>query len=170
MKQLSLILITLLYCQLTFGQFPEKELLKKLKADKIEMDEGNGDGVFKARHKKTKKWGMHQWLFEGLKTKELIPMAYDAVNYFPFNGAFTAVYNGGKVGFYLSAWSYEDAKQTVPCLYDNYQGFTVNNNSYLAVRKNGKWGWVEWLTGEEKSGFIYQSKEDITAPDYDQKY
>lgn len=168
MKRRALILITLLCCQLTVGQFPEKALRNKLKADKIEMDQGNGDGVFKARNKKTKKWGMYQWLYEGLKTKELIPMAYDAVNYFPFNGAFTAVYNNGKVGFYLSAWSYKNAKQTVPCLYDDYQRFTVNNTPYLAVQKNGRWGWVDWLTGEEQTECKYDTQEDLPYPGYKQ--
>ena len=165
-----LLFISLSLTNFVFSQIPQKELLKKFNADRIELDEGNGDGVFKARSKKTKKWGMYQWLYEGLETKELIPMEYDSVNYIPFNGAFTSVYKKGKVGFYLSAWSYEEAKLSVPCLYDNYQRFNVNNMTYLAVMKNGKWGWVDWLTGEEKSDFIYNSKEDITTPNFEQNY
>lgn len=170
MKKIGIIALILFISPFAFGQFPEQELKKKLKADKIEMDEGNGDGVFKARNKKTKKWGMYQWMYEGVSTTELIPMEYDSLRYFPFNGAFTAVYNDGKVGFYLSAWSYEDAKQTVPCIYENYQRFRINNLIYLALQKNGKWGWVDWLTGEEKSEFIYDTKDDLTTPNFEQQY
>jgi hypothetical protein len=170
MKQISVIIVLVFTAQLVFGQFPEKQMMKKLNADKIEMDKGNGDGVFKARNRKTKKWGMYQWMYEGVKTKELIPMEYDSLKYFPFNGAFTAVYNNGKVGFYLSAWSYDDAKQTVECLYDDYQRYNINNTTYLAVKKNGKWGWVDWLSGEEKSEFIYDDKSDLPKPKYVQAY
>lgn len=93
-----------------------------------------------------------------------------SVKSFPFNGNFTAVYQGGKVGFYLAKWSYDnDARQTVPCQYEGYQRFTVNNITYLAVVKNGKWGWVDWLTGEERSDFIYSTKDDLPYPGWEQK-
>jgi hypothetical protein len=36
--------------------------------------------------------------------------------------------------------------------------------------KKGKWGWIDWLSGEEKSGFIYNSKENIETPNFEQKY
>ncbi|MBN2867903.1 MAG: hypothetical protein JXK08_04465, partial [Flavobacteriaceae bacterium] len=49
---------------------------KKLKADILIFDEGNGDGVFKARDKTTKKWGMYQSLGENDLTT-LIPAKYD---------------------------------------------------------------------------------------------
>ncbi|OUS01053.1 hypothetical protein A9Q86_09930 [Flavobacteriales bacterium 33_180_T64] len=134
------------------------------------MDEGNEDGVFKANSKRSKKWGMYQWTYEGTNVKELIPMKYDSIKYFPFNGAFTAVYNDGKVGFYLAKWSYGDkAKQTVPCLYEEYQRYNNNGITYLAVSKNGKWGWVDWLTGEEKTEFKYETKEELPYPKYEQK-
>ncbi len=171
MTKNTVIVIFLLFSRLVFAQFPEKELLKKLKADTIEMDQGNGDGVFKARNKKTKKWGMYQWMYKGLKIKEAIPVQYDSISFFPFNGFFTAVYNNGKVGFYLSAWSFESGKQTIPCLYEDYQRFEITNKDYtstiyLAVKKNGKWGWVNWLSGEEKTEFIYNTKEDLPHPNY----
>ncbi len=171
-RQFAYISLILALSAPVFAQdFPEKEMLKKMNADKIEMDDGNGDGVFKIREKKTKKWGMYQWMYSGLKTKELIPINYDSLRYFPFNGAFTAVYNDGKVGFFLSAWSYDEkAKQTVPCLYEDYQRFTVKNSTYLAVAKGGKWGWVDWLTGQEKTEFIYRTKEALPYPGWEQKY
>ena len=143
---------------------PENISKRSLGVDLIEHDYGNGDGVFRARNKETQKWGMFQNY--GLnEIVELIPMQYDSVRFIPFNGAFSAVYNNGQVGIYLSKWSYEDkAKQTVECLYQDYQRFNVNNTTYLAVKKDNKWGWVDWLTGEEKSDFITSIKEQLPQP------
>lgn len=167
-----LLIITIFFTSSSYSQsFPKKELLKKLKADTIEMDEGNEDGVFKARNEKTKKWGMYQWMYEGTQTQELIPMQYDSLKNIPYNGTFSAVYSNGKVGFYLSQWSYgEKATQTIPCIYDNYQRYTNKGTTYLAVSKNGKWGWVDWLTGKEKSDFTAKTKEDLPLINYNQKY
>jgi hypothetical protein len=142
---------------------------KKLKADIIESDKGNGDGVFRARIKKTKLWGMYQGY--GNTLIELIPAEFDSLHFIPFNGNFSAVYKKGKVGFYLSHWTYDDmAKQSVPCVYDDYQRFNYDGDKYLAVKKGDFWGWVDWLTGEEKSEFKYASKEDLPAPSFKQDY
>ena len=114
---------------------------------------------------------MYQWTYEGTKTVELIPMQYDSLRYFPFNGNYTAVYNDGKVGFYLAYWSYDkQARQSVACLYEDYKRYSVKGISYLAVKKNGKWGWVDWMTGEEKSEFKYDTPDDLPYPYYKQKY
>lgn len=146
-----------------------KESKEKLSADILIFDEGNGDGVFKARNKATKKWGMYQSLgSEHLQT--VIPADYDSIRFFPFNGQYTAVYNEGKVGFYLSYWSYEsNAKQTIPCVYDDYKRFVDDGVPKLAVQKEGKWGWIDWLTGEEKSEFKYSTQEDLPYPGYTQE-
>lgn len=169
----NLLSLTLFLCMLQplFAQFPEEALKKKLKADLIEMDNGNGDGVFKARNKKTKKWGMYQWMYEGTQVNELIPMEYDSLRNIPFNGNFAAVYKDGKVGFYLSKWSYgEDAKQSVECLYTDYQRYDVEGITYLAVQKDGKWGWIDWYNGIEKSEFKYATKDALPYPYYKQEY
>jgi len=143
----------------------------KLNADLVIFDPNNGDGALKARSKKTKKWGMYQFLDMNMKEKELIPMRYDSLNFYPVNEKYTAVYNNGKVGFYLSYWSYdEQAKQTVACKYEDYKRYDANGVSKLAVKKNGKWGWVDWLTGEEKSEFIYNSSDDLPYPHFKQNY
>jgi hypothetical protein len=141
---------------------------KKLKADMLVFDEGNGDGVFKARNKATKKWGMYQSTQENHITT-LIPAVYDSISNFGYNSKYTAVYNEGKVGMYLSYWSYhEQAKQTVPCIYESYKMFTVDGVSKLAMKKEGKWGWVNWLTGEEKYTFKYETTDDLPYPYYKQ--
>jgi hypothetical protein len=141
---------------------------KKLKADILIFDEGNGDGVFKARNKATKKWGMYQSLDSDNLTT-LIPAKYDDIHFFPSKAKYTAVYNEGKVGMYLSYWSYRDkAKQTVPCDYEDYKRFTADGVPKLAVKKDGKWGWINWLTGEEKYTFKYETTDDLPYPYFKQ--
>ncbi len=146
-----------------------KESKKKLNADILIFDEGNGDGVFKARDKNSKKWGMYQSL-DSEKLTTLIPANYDSINFFPFNNKYTTVYNNDKVGIYLSYWSYRDkAKQTVPCSYEDYKMYDADGVPKLAVQKNGKWGWVDWLTGKEKSEFTYETPKDLPYPHYKQE-
>jgi len=88
----------------------------------------------------------------------------------------TAVYNNDKIGIYLCKWTYDDdAKQTVPCEYEDYKRFNVrdadySSTTYLAMKKNGKWGWVDWFTGKEKTEFIYDTADDVPYPDFEQKY
>ena len=119
---------------------------------------------------------MYQWMYDGTNVKMLIPMEYDSIRNFPFNGSFTAVYNDGKVGIYLCEWSYDkDAKQTVECKYEDYRRIKARTDeysapiTYLAMKKDGKWGYVDWLTGEEKSEFIYETTKDLPYPDFVQK-
>ena len=141
---------------------------KKLKADILIFDESNGDGVFKARNKATKKWGMYQSLGENDLTT-LIPAKYDSIRFFGYNSKYTAVYNKGKVGMHLSYWSYnENTKLSVPCIYEEYKNFDADGVLKLAVKKDGKWGWVNWLTGEEKSEFKYETLDDLPYPYYKQ--
>jgi len=138
------------------------------KIDLIDMDGNNGDGLFKARSKASKKWGLYQYL--GDEIVEAIPMQYDSLYHFPWNGKYTAVFNDGKVGFYLSYWTYnEEAKQSVPCIYEDYKRYITDDQiSKLAVKKDSKWGWIDWLTGEEKSEFKYETPEDLPYPYYKQ--
>lgn len=141
---------------------------KKLKADILIFDESNGDGVFKARKKATKKWGMYQSLGENDLTT-LIPAKYDSIRFFGYNSKYTAVYNKGKVGMHLSYWSYnENTKLSVPCIYEDYKNFDADGVLKLAMKKDGKWGWVNWLTGKEESEFKYETLDDLPYPYYKQ--
>lgn len=141
---------------------------KKLKADILIFDESNGDGVFKARKKATKKWGMYQSLGENDLTT-LIPAKYDSIRFFGYNSKYTAVYNKGKVGMHLSYWSYnENTKLSVPCIYEDYKNFNADGVLKLAMKKDGKWGWVNWLTGKEESEFKYETLDDLPYPYYKQ--
>lgn len=144
------------------------EIKSGVDADLVFFDGGNGDGVFKARHKVTGKWGMFQ--YGGTEIQTLIPMEYDSLRFFPFNGMYTAVYKGGNVGIYLSYWSYgADAHQTLPCAYEDYKRFSADGVSKLAMKKNGKWGWVDWLHGTEKSEFRYETTDDLPYPYFKQE-
>lgn len=135
--------------------------------DKLEFDNYNGDGNFKALDSKNKKWG----LFQGSdgRYNELIPSQFDSIDFFTFNGPFTGVYNNGKVGIYLSRIKYNAfTRQTVACTYEDYRIIKFNDIPYVAMQKNGKWGWVNWLTGEEKSEFISSAPEELPNPGYEQ--
>lgn len=161
----------------------ESELLQNLNADLIVTDANNKDGIFMARNKTTKKWGMFQFTYNSSKPLVLIPMKYDALKFFVGNEKFTIVHNNGKLGVYLSFFDYgKEAKQSVACLYDDYKKIIVPYNGklkfppityseeYLAVKKNGKWGWVNWFTGKEQSEFNYETIDDLPTPDYFQQW
>jgi hypothetical protein len=137
--------------------FPERQMLRKFKADTLALDEINQDGAFKLRGKRSGKWGLYQWLYRGLMTRELIPMKYDSLDFIGFNAPFTRVYQEGKHGVYLSGWSYEDARESVPCIYDDSQIVRQDNQTCLAVQKNGQWLWINWETGQE---FLGQTSSD----------
>jgi hypothetical protein len=145
-----------------------KRAKKLLDCDLILFDLGNGDGVFIGRNRVTKNWGMYQDL-EGTEIKTIIPSNYEHITFFSWNGKFTAVKQNGRIGFYLSRFSYGDqAKQSVPCVYEDYKLYTHNNVIKLACLRDGYWGWVDWITGEERSEFKYESKEDLAYPAYSQ--
>lgn len=163
--------------------FSQKQLMESMNADLVEMDKNNGDGTFKARDKDTKKWGMYQYGINSAPPTEMIPKKFDSINFFGVNEKFTEVYNNGKIGIYTCYFDYEkEAKQTVPCLYEDYKKMIIPyigesrfppityTEVYLAVKKNGKWGWINWFTGEEQSEFIYNSTDDLPTPTYEQKW
>jgi hypothetical protein len=161
----------------------KQNLMRKWGFDQIEPDNGNGDGVALVRHAKTAKWGMIQQLNSN-NIQWLIPMKYDAIDFFEFNAKLTGVWNNGKVGIYQSPWSYgeEDAKQTVDCLYEAYKIFNVEKTvydgvgnyrkyfDYVAVKKDGLWAWIDWMTGELKTDFLYDlDKEQMPYPEFEQE-
>lgn len=84
---------------------------------------------------------------------------------------------------FLSPWSFseETAKQTEACLYDGYKIFDVEKTvsdgigsyrkyfDYLAVKKGGLWAWIDWMTGELKTEFLYDlEKEQMPYPGFEQ--
>ncbi len=141
------------------------EMRDSFDVDIVEMDHNNGDGVLRARNKNTKKWGMYQL------SQELIAPVYDSIYFFRWNGVVTPVFQNGKVGFHTSPWSYDDeAKETIPCIYDDYE-FVVKQEGgtrYLAVKKDNKWAWIDWLSGELKSEWYEGERSNLPYPYYQQ--
>lgn len=151
-----------------FEEDNDEGIKRRLNADKVLFGYGGGDGMRLVRNRETQKWGIYQcW---GEDCTEFIPMDYDSLRSFQQNAWFTAVYNNGKVGFYLAAWSFGDqAKQTVPCEYDNFKIVEDTRSypfvPYLAVEKGGKWAWVDWLTGALKSDYV----DELSSIPFEQK-
>ena len=154
LKKTALLALILLGCK-NYAQEIPAAYLNKINASNYRVDTANEDGVFIAQNSTTKKWGMYQ-LASPNQLKEIIPMAYDSIGFYAYNSLITDVWIAGKVGIYTSPWSYRNAKQTVPCLYDNFQifqiektinsdlGYNTNYKTYLAVQKNGLWAWIDW--------------------------
>lgn len=179
-KRLPLVLFFTYSCLL--GQGNTALLLQKTNASALQFDTINEDAVFIAKNKLTNKWGMYQ-AYADNDIKELIVPMYDTIDFFGYNARLTGVWLDGKVGLYTSPWTYglKKAKQTVECLYDGYKIFqvekTVNDGlstyqsyiDYVAVKKDGLWAWIDWMTGELKTDFIYDiKKEKMPYPDFDQ--
>ncbi len=153
-----------------FKAFNKKKEWEEI--DVIDLDNGNGDGIFLAQSKATDRFGMYQYIDKN-NIIEAIPMNYDSIYYYSWNGNFTTVFNEGKAGIYLSYWTYEqEAKESVPCIYDDFKTFNreEDNTKLLAVKKDGKWAWIDWLTGEVKSEFKHETTQDLPYPYYEQKY
>ena len=148
-----------------------KSVLKSIGASEYKPDPYNEDGVFIAKNKKTGLWGMYQyWIEPPIKT--FIPMNYDSIDFFHFNGLLTGVWKANKVGIYI-ANSLSNPRETIPCIYDDYKIYSINQpypKPYLAVKKNGLWAWIDWITGELKTEFLYDLNiEKMPYPTFEQE-
>lgn len=143
---------------------------KGLFIDQIKMDPINGDGVFIVRNHQNQLWGMYQDL--GDSFQEIIPMQYDSIRFYPWNSPITTVYRDGKLGFYLSYWSYDSlAKEVIPCEYHDYKRYEKDDGKlYLAIQKEGQWAWIDWANNILKSELKYESLDDLPYPYYQQEY
>jgi hypothetical protein len=113
------------------------------------------------RHKRSQKWGLYQWLYRGLMTRELIPMQYDSLEFIGISRPFAVVYQKGKHGVYLSGWNYENTRESVPCIYEDSKIFIDGNKTCLAVKKDGQWFWINWETGQEFRGQIASDPDEL---------
>ncbi len=132
----------------------------KFAAENWEYDSGNEDGVYRAQSKKTHKWGMFQLTDD--MAEMLVPMNYDTLKFFGYNRPFTFVWNDGKLGVYFSPWLDKTKGQTVACIYDSGKIFHDSEDYYyFAAKKNGKWGWVDFYTGQDQSPFIVEAVSEL---------
>jgi hypothetical protein len=164
-----LVMFFLIFINFCFGQNDMKKILKKINATEYKIDFKNEDGIFVAKNNKSKKWGMFQaWSIK--KINEIIPVKYDSIDFFDVNSPLTGVWLKGKVGVYLSPWTFEKGKQSIPCLYDGYRIF-IKETYYLALQKEGKWAWVDWISGQLKTDFQYElSGDNLPEPNFIQEY
>ena len=156
----------MLIFSLTAQEFPKPQMMRKFKADSLILDTQKSDGSFKFREKNSQKWGLHQWLYRGLLTRELIPTKYDSLDFIPYNGSFTAVYQQGKVGIYLSPWVFENAVESVACQYDDHEIRLIETIPYLAVKKQDRWIWVDWQSGTEYADAPADTPQELSPPNF----
>ena len=156
----------MLIFSLTAQEFPKPQMMRKFKADSLILDTQKSDGSFKFREKNSQKWGLHQWLYRGLMTRELIPTKYDSLDFIPYNGSFTAVYQQGNVGIYLSPWVFENAVESVACQYDDHEIRLIETIPYLAVKKQDRWIWVDWQSGTEYADAPADTPQELSPPNF----
>ena len=135
--------------------------------DFVEFDRVNNNQIFMARQSRLRKWGMFKG-FDVNTLETLIPNEYDSVEFFPSNNTFTPVFLAGKIGFY-SLVDFKAKKITDPD-YEAFKRVDINGEDYLAIQKNGRWGWMDWYTGEIKVNSISPSFEELPNPDWRSKY
>jgi len=125
-----------------FSESDIKRIKRKYDGDKIIFDPINGDLVYKMRAKQTGLWGMYQG------DKRIIPAEYDSIQFYGWNDPYTVVGKDGKFGIYTSGFS-DERKLAVECKYDDFKTYTFEGQFWLAGKRNGKWRWVNWDTGQE---------------------
>ena len=174
-KLFSLLLLSLISISLLAQRADEKALKKRLQADKIVWDEGNGDGVFLARKKKTQKWGMFQLSWEGSNPtdhKVLVAAKYDSLGFFGFNGSYAIAKRGTRYGTVSSPWMEENelSKPLLPFKYE-YLTHVKDYSGYLAAKLNGKYSYIDPENGKAYLPYVFESLEQLPVPSsYMKKY
>lgn len=159
-------LLLLLINGLAFSQDEnsEKIIKKLLDTKEIVWDDFNQDGVFKAKNKKTGKWGMYQYLFEGKRPKTLVRMKYDSLGFYSFSSSYTIVKNKNKYGVILSPWNDEvKARSSVKCIYQKIN-YVESGYGMLAAKGNDLWGYIDHKSGDTLIPFVHHTFSDLPTP------
>lgn len=144
-----------------------KAVRRKKGFDFVEFDRKNGNQIFIGRQGRTRKWGMLKGSDVNI-LETLIPNEYDSLSFFPSNNTFIPVYLGGNIGFY-SMVDMKVKKVSDP-QYQDYKRVDINGEDYLAIQKNGRWGWMDWFNGEIKVKSIRPSFDELPKPDWKSKF
>ncbi len=144
-----------------------KAVRRKKGFDFVEFDRINGNDIFIARQGRLRKWGMYKGK-DVNNLDQLIPNEFDSLEFFPSNNNFSPVYLGGKVGFYTMV-DYE-VKKIASTEYEAFKRVKLNDLDYLAVQKQGRWGWMDWYSGEIKVNSISPEFEKLPTPDWKSKF
>lgn len=59
---------------------------------------------------------------------------------------------------------FDAGSQTVPFKYEDSKRVSYNYDSYFAAKLNGKWGYVNWSTGDIIKEFKKDSYDDLPYP------
>lgn len=165
--------IYLNFREIDFKEFNREELefikaiRRKKGFDYVEFDRMNNNEIFRARSRRLGKWGLYKG-FDVNTTETLIPSEFDSLYMFPNENNFTVAFKAGKVAIYTML-NYQVKKISDP-VYDDFKRVNNNDMDYLAVKKQGRWGWVDWFDGEIKVNSISTSFEELPAPDWKPKY
>lgn len=119
----------------------QRKKMKKFNADSIVFDPINQDDVYNLRNTETQLWGMFQ------SGHLLIPMEYEQIEFAGWNHPFTFVKQDGKWGVFSGPFN--DGKLSVSCRYDELKIYNHKQYLFVAGKRNEKWRWVNWSTGEE---------------------
>ncbi len=161
------------YRKMDYIDLSEEELVfinairRKKGFDFIEFDRVNNNEIFRARLSRLRKWGMFRG-FDVDNLEQLIPGEYDSLEFFPSNNTFTPVYLAGNIGFYTMVDG--KVKKIADAEYEAFKRVEINESEYLAVQKQGKWGWMDWFDGEIKVNSISPSFDKLPTPDWKSKY
>lgn len=142
------------------------KIRRKKGFDYVEFDRVNKSEIYMARQSRLRKWGILKG-FDPNTSKELVPVEFDSLDFFPSNKSFTAAYLGGKIAFF----NYIDGnvKKISEPIYEDYKSAEFNDMLYLAVKRQGKWGWMDWTDGEIKIKSISPSFDKLPQPDWKPK-
>lgn len=168
MRIIYIFILTIFSAQILIAQnIDEKKLIKSMRATEIIWDTENGDGVFIAQFKSSKKWGMFQ-LIEGMRYKTLVLPKYDSLGFFSFNGSYTIYKKGNKYGVIGSPWENENEISAVllPANFDFLKPIYSNGVNMLIAKQNGKWTYIDYKTGKPFIPFIFKTIDELPIPSY----
>jgi hypothetical protein len=139
----------------------EKKLKRKYKFSQIIWDKYNEDGVFKARKKKSGKWGMYQYYAGLRRPKMVIPPYYDSLGFYDNSSAYTLCKQRGKYGTVGNGFAQKGpGKLLIRTVHDSL-AYTYGHSLILASKRNGKWGLIHAETGDTIAPYFYDTKKEL---------
>ncbi len=144
------------------GEAMTKKMLKKLHASEIIWDTYNYDGVFKAKNKKTGKWGMFQYWEDLSEPKVLINYGYDSLGFYNHSSNYTLVKQNNKYGLLGQPWGDDPAVLIIDCKYDLLKYSGIRN--VIIANIDNKWGYLNSVNSDTIIPFAFNSKSELPTP------
>ena len=158
MNKVLLLLFLALNILPIFGQdaATTKTVRKLLKAKMVIWDKYNEDGVLIAQSKKTKRWRMYQYAYDGKRPKTLVSSSYDSLGFYSHSTSYTIVKNHEKYGILDSPWGVKRPRLLVRCMYKMLK-YSEGYNVMAAKGKNNLWGYIDVKSGDTLIPFVYSN-------------